>query len=634
VLTWHNDVARTGQTLHEEVLTHAAVNTNHFGKLWVLPTDGKVDAQPLYAAGISVPGRGVKNVVFIATEHDSVYAYDADSTNLFWRVSLLGANETPSDDRNCVQVSPEIGILSTPVIDRQLGPNGTLFVVAMSKNGGNYFQRLHALDLATGADRLAPVDIAATFPGNGTNSVGGNVIFDPKQYKERPALLLLNGVVYTAWSSHCDYDPYTGWIIGYDERTLVQTQVLNLTPNGGEGSIWMSGAGLAADPSGNMYLLDANGTFDDTLDTNGFPSLGDFGNAFIKLSATSNRLAVVDYFAVYTNALENATDEDLGSSGALVLPDMIDGSGHIRQLVVGAGKDENIYLLDRSNLGKFDPTTNANYQTLYSVLPGGTYNSPAYWNGTLYYGSDSQHLQAFPFQNALLQPSSSQTTATLGYPPPTPSISANGTNHAILWALENAGLALLHAYAATNLAVELFSSSMVSSGRDHFGYSTKFVVPSVASGRVYAGAATGVGVFGLRDTSTLTPLQLWRNTWFGNPSSAGQGADGAAPANDGVANLLKYALGLDPFTAVARGKLTTGSLMSVTGQNYATLSVPRTNRATDVSYVVQISSDLRTWLTGPDNTVVVTDTPTQLVVRDATPLGATPRYMRLTVSNP
>ncbi len=178
MLTYPNDNGRTGQNLNEEILTPANVNTNHFGKLRVLPADGLVDAEPLYAAGVSIPQRGLRNVVFVATEHDSVYAYDADSTNLFWHVSLLGANEVPSDNRGCSQVTPEIGITATPVIDRQLGPDGTIFIVAMSKRVTNsttiYFQRLHALDLATGTNRLPAVTVAAKYPGTGENSDGAN----------------------------------------------------------------------------------------------------------------------------------------------------------------------------------------------------------------------------------------------------------------------------------------------------------------------------------------------------------------------------------------------------------------------------------------------------------------------------
>ena len=260
-------------------------------------TDGLVDAQPLYAAGVSIPGKGMHNVLVVATEHDSVYAFDADATNILWQVSLLGGGETTSDDHGCGQVTPEIGITDTPVIDRQLGTNGTIFVVAMSKSGSStYFQRIHGLDLATGADRIPAVTVSASYPGTGDNSGGGNVIFDPAKYKERPGLLLLNGVIYTAWASHCDARPYTGWIMGYAEQTLAQTSVLNVTPNGNEGAIWMAGDGLAADADANIYFLDANGLFDTNMNTSGFPTNGDYGNAFMKLSTAGNALAVADYF--------------------------------------------------------------------------------------------------------------------------------------------------------------------------------------------------------------------------------------------------------------------------------------------------------------------------------------------------
>ena len=224
----------------------------------------------------------------------------------------------------------------------------------MSKDGsGNYHQRLHALDLALGTELFGgPVDIQATYPGTGDNSDGTNVIFDPGQYKERAALLLLNGVIYTGWASHCDIRPYTGWIMGYSESTLAQTSVLNVTPNGNEGAIWMSGAGLAADSSGNIYFLDANGDFDTTLNASGFPSDGDYGNAFMKLS-TSGGLAVADYFEMDNEASENGSDTDLGSGGAMVLPDLSDGAGHTMHLAVGAGKDTNLYVVNRDSMGKF-----------------------------------------------------------------------------------------------------------------------------------------------------------------------------------------------------------------------------------------------------------------------------------------
>jgi predicted double-glycine peptidase len=523
VLTYHNDNGRTGQNLNETRLTPANVNSSQFGLLRVLATDGKVDAQVLCASGISIPGQGQRNVVFVATEHDTVYAFDADSGSTFWKVSLFGSGETPSDNRGCSQVSPEIGITSTPVIDRYLGPNGTLFVVAMSKSGsGQYFQRLHALDLATGVDEVTPVTISATYPGTGANSSGGNVIFDPAQYEERAALLLLNGVVYTAWSSHCDDTPYTGWIIGYDETTLAQTSVLNITPNGTQGAIWMSGDGLAADSGTNIYFLAGNGTFDTSLNSSGFPANQDFGNAFMKLSTGGNVLAVADYFATYNTPSENNQDVDLGSGGALVLPDMTDSQGVTQHLAVGAGKDQNIYLVDRSNMGKFNSSNdNAIYQELVGALPGGVWAMPAYFNGTLYYGSVGNPLKAFAFQNAHLASSSSHTPGSFGYPGTTPSISANGNANGIVWAPENSSPAVLHAFAATDLGTELYNSNQAQNGRDHFGSGNKFITPTIANGQVYVGTTSGVGVFGLLNQAGPT-ISL---------TSPSDGASYPAPAN-------------------------------------------------------------------------------------------------------
>lgn len=636
VLTYHNDNGRTGQTLHEAILTVANVNSTHFGKLRVLPTDGKVDAQPLYAAGVAIPGKGLHNVLFVATEHDTVYAFDADGTTTFWTVSLLGTGETTSDNRGCDQVTPEIGITATPVIDRQLGPNGTIFVVAMSKDGsGNYFQRLHALDLATGADRLTPMAVAATYPGTGDNSTNGVVVFDPAQYKERPGLLLLNGLVYTGWSSHCDFEPYTGWIMSFDERTLAQVSVLNITPNGGEGAIWMSGAGLAADSDNFIYFLAGNGTFDATLTADGFPSQGDFGNAFMKLSTTSNVLAVADYFATYQTPSQNSQDLDLGSGGALVLPDLLDALGHVKKLAVGAGKDQNLYVVDRSNMGQFSPANDAAvYQKFDRALLGGVWAMPAYFNGTLYYCSVQQSLQAFPFQNALMSTAVSKTAITYDFPGTTPSVSASGTNNGIVWATENTSPVLLHAYDARDLSQELYNSAQASGGRDAFGSGNKFITPTIASGRVYVGATAGVGVFGLLDQSTLTPLQVWRDNHFGNPSNVGAGANGTDVANDGVANLVKYALGLDPFTSITEAQKPSGSIQSFAGQNYLTLTVNRAARLPDVVYNIEVSTDLQSWFSGSPNTVTVTDTATQLIVRDGTPVGQTQRFMRLTISAP
>ena len=485
VLTYHNDNARTGQMLNETILTPANVNVTSFGLLRTLSVDGKVDAQPLYVSNLAN-----HNLLIVATEHGTVYAFDADSGAIVWQVSMLGAGESPSDGHSCGQVTPEIGITATPVIDRNAGPHGTVYVVAMSKNGSTYFQRLHALDLSNGGEQFGgPRTIAASF---------GTVVFDPGQYKERPGLLLLNGVVYTAWSSHCDIQPYNGWLIGYDQNTLVQTSILNLTPNGSEGSFWNSGAGPAADSSGNIIALEANGTFDTTLNAQGFPNQGDFGNSFLKISTTNRQLAVADYFTPFNVVAENAADEDLGSGGALVLPDLQDAGGSTRHLAVGAGKDGHIYVADRDNMGKFNSTDNSRvYQDLGAVL-GAVFSMPAFFNNTIYYGAVGDNLKAFPISKALVAASpSSQSSITFPFPGTTPSISSNGGANGIVWAAENSNPAVLHAYDATNLSHELYNSDQAANGRDHFGAGNKFITPTVAHGKVYVGTTNGVGVFGL-----------------------------------------------------------------------------------------------------------------------------------------
>jgi PQQ-like domain len=335
VLTWHNDNARTGQNLWETTLTLQNVNPRTFGKLFAIRVDGKVDAEPLYAARIEIPHKGSRNVLFVATEHDSLYAFDADTGERFWRVPLLKLSEAPARV-HCGQIQPEIGITATPVIDLHRGPHGTIYAVSISTDPqGRFLYRLHALDLRTGEEEFGgPTGIQARFPGNGAGSQAGTEIFDPKQYAERAALLLLNGVIYTTWTSHCDIDPYTGWIIGYNAQTLKQTSVLNITPNGEKGAIWQGGAGPAADPQGSVYLEAANGTFDTVLDAKGFPSQGDFGNSFVKISVSGARLYVADYFTMFDVQAENAIDMDLGSGGPLVLPDMTDESGKTWRLVI------------------------------------------------------------------------------------------------------------------------------------------------------------------------------------------------------------------------------------------------------------------------------------------------------------
>jgi hypothetical protein len=495
VLTYHNDVARTGQNLNETTLTPANLNSANFGKVGNLSVDAAVDAEPLYVSNLTVAGSS-HNVVFVVTENDSAYAFDADTFTQLWHVSVLGANETASDYRHCGQVSPIIGITSTPVIDPKAGAHGEIYLVAMSKdNNGNYIQRLHALDITTGAEQSgSPMTVRATFP-----TTSGTTAFDPKQYKERAALLLLNGVIYTTWASHCDAGPYTGWVMGYSQSSLLQTSVLDVTPNGSDGAIWMSGDGPAADASGNIYFLDANGTFDDTLDGSGFPEHGDYGNAFIKISTAGNALSVADYFTMHNTDAESSMDEDLGSGGEMLLPDLKDNQGNTWHLAVGAGKDGHIYVVNRDLMGKFNTNNDSGiYQEITSNgLSAGVWSMPAYFNNTVYFAADGDVLKAFSISNAkLTTPASSQSATAFPYPGGTPSISASGTSNGIVWVVQNSGGGVLRAYDATNLATELYDSNQAANNRDHFS-DNKFITPMIANGKVYVGTPNSVVVFGL-----------------------------------------------------------------------------------------------------------------------------------------
>ncbi len=495
--TYHNDVARTGANLTESVLTLSNVNSSSFGLLRVLSADGKVDAQPLYLSQLAIAG-GTHDVVFVATEHDSVYAFDARTGAALWHVSLLPSGETPSDDRGCYQISPEIGVTSTPVIDRAAGPHGAIFLVAMSKDSSSgYHQRLHALDITTGAELFGgPVSVDPTYQASG----GAQKSFSPGQYAERAALLLENHTIYTSWTSHCDAQPYSGWIVGYSESTLAQSAVFDIAAGSDAGpSIWMSGGGLTADAAGNIYLLAANGAFDTTLNSGGFPQSGDYGNSFLKLATAGGALSVADYFAPSNEVAESAADEDLGSGGPLLLPDLTDSSGVVRHLMVGAGKDGKLYVVNRDNMGKFSPSGNAIWQELDGALPGGIFSSPAYFNGTLYYADVGGPLKAFTITGAKLSSSpSSETTTDFPYPGATPAVSANGASNGIVWAVQNGNPAVLHAYDATNLTRELYNSSQAAGGRDNFGAGNKFITPAVADGMVFVGTGSGVAVFGVR----------------------------------------------------------------------------------------------------------------------------------------
>jgi hypothetical protein len=492
VTTYKYDISRSGQDLKESILTTANVNSATFGLLRMLTTDGRVDAQPLYLSKLTLQG-ATHDVVFGATENDSVYAFDPDSGAMLWQVSLLGSGETPSDPLGCGQITPQIGITATPVIDRSAGAHGTLYAVAMSKNSaGNYFQRLHALDVTTGAElEGGPVTITATYPMS-----GGSASFDPRQYAERAALLLSQGRIYTSFTSHCDSRPYSGWVIAFDEQSLTRTAVFNAGPNssGGGPAIWMAGGGPAADAADNVYLLTANGGFDTTMTADGYPIGGDYGNSFVKLDGAT--LQLVDYFALYNAVAESQGDQDLGSGGIVLLPDLADASNTTQHLAVGAGKDGNLYVVSRDAMGKFDPNGNDIWQELDGALPGGIWSTPAYYNHTVYYGPNGHALESFIISGAKL--TAGPVTATrFTYPGTSPVVSANGASNGIVWAHENATPGVLHAYEAGNLAHELYNSSQASNGRDQFGAGNKFTTPTVADGRVFLATQTGVAVFGL-----------------------------------------------------------------------------------------------------------------------------------------
>ena len=492
VVTYKFDVQRTGQNLTESVLTPTNVTSARFGLLRSLAVDAKVDAQPLYLSQLSFQS-GIHNTVFVATENASIYAFDADTGAALWQVSLLASGESPSDDHGCGQITPTIGVTSTPVIDRHAGAHGVLFAVAMSRDAAqNYHQRLHALDVTTGTEVApAPVEITAGF---------ATTTFDPGQYAERAALLLTGGAIYTAWTSHCDAGAYGGWIIAYDESSLAQTGVLNVAA-GATGSgyssqgpaIWMSGGGPAADASGNVYVLTANGRFDTTLMA-GFPGSGDYGNSFVKVSPGT--LQVADYFTMYNEVTESQGDTDLGSGGVMLLPDQVDTAGTVHHLAVGAGKDSNLYVVDRDSMGKFSPTGNGIYQELPGALGGGIFANPAYFNGMVYYGPVGGAVLAFTLANAQLAGTpAAQTSTTFTFPGTSPVISASGTAGAVLWAHENANPGVLHAYDAGTLA-ELYNSSQAGT-RDQFGPGNGFIVPAVADGKVFVGTTDSVAVFGL-----------------------------------------------------------------------------------------------------------------------------------------
>jgi fibronectin type 3 domain-containing protein len=494
--THHNDNLRTGQNSAETVLTPANVNQTQFGKLFSYPVDGYTYASPLYVPNVNIPGQGAHNVVYVATEHDSVFAFDAEglSGNALWGVTFLSSGVTTvpcGDTGECGDIPNEIGITGTPVVDPA---SGTLYVVAKTKENGVYVQRLHALDIATGAEKFGgPVALQATVSGSGAGSSGGNLAFDPLRENQRPALLLNNGVVYIAFASHGDQNPWHGWVLGYNATTLQRTFAFSTTPDGYGGGIWQSGGGLAADAGGNVFFAAGNGDF--SANTGG----RNYADSVVKLSAAGS---VVDYFTPHDQATMESTNIELGSAGPVLLIDQT--TGPYPHVLVTAAKNGVIYVVNRDNLGHYNPNNDNQIIQSLNVLPHsddehGNYSSPAYFNGYIYFGAVSDVIRAFQFTNG--QMSANPTSqSTVSYPNRGSSfaISANGTTNGVLWAMQDnsPGNGVLYAYDAGNLANELYDSSQAGS-RDALDVANKFNIPLVANGKVFIVSQTQLIAYGL-----------------------------------------------------------------------------------------------------------------------------------------
>lgn len=526
ILTYHYDNARQGANTNETLLTPSNVNVTNFGKLFTYAVDGYVYAQPLIMTNLNIPGKGVRNIVFVATMHDSVYAFDADSNGdtsggLLWKTNLGISSPSPSIEYGAryhlgvgnLDVVPEEGATGTPVIDPA---TGTIYLDAFTREvlagvSTNYFHRLHALNITNGNEQpYSPVAVVASVPGRGVNGNGSVVTFSAIQHMQRPALTLAGGILYVCYGSHDDTDPYHGWVMGFNSTNLMLSTnyIFNTTPNAtvaafggnaGEGALWMGGNGLSVDASTNLYFETGNGSF--SQNTNG----GDYSDSFVKLSTTSNRLAVADYFTPYNQQSLQNSDADLGSGGPLLLPDSVGSAAH-PHLIVGAGKEGKIYLLDRDNLGHYNGTDgiNGNDGQIVQELPGaigGVWSSPAYFNHRIYYQGNGDVMKAFLITNGVIVATpESRSANSFGFPGATPTISANGTNNGIVWIIQadaylSSGPAVLHAYNATNLALQLYNSSQ-NLARDNPGGAVKMTPPVIAGGKVYVGAEYALSVYG------------------------------------------------------------------------------------------------------------------------------------------
>ncbi len=496
VTTYHYDVLRTGANTSETVLTPTNVNQATFGKLASFDVDGQMYGNPLYLANVAIAG-GTHNVVYAVTEHDSLYAFDADAktTAPLWHQSFIdpaaGITTVSSKDDFPVlyeDIYPEVGITSTPVIDSS---TGTIYVVAKTKENGKFFQRLHALDVSTGAEKFGgPVAIQASIPGKGVvNDGNGNIVFDPLITNQRCALLLLNGRIYLAFASHGDFDPFLGWLLVYDAATLKQVTAYAPTADGAGGGIWETGNGPAADSAGNVYVGVGNGDY--TAANGG----RDFGDSFLKLTVSGSSLQVADWFTPFDFQTLNDLDKDMGSGGPILLPDQPSGPAH---LLIGGNKRGDLYVVNRDNMGHSHSSDNS--QAVQQIALGtGLFGNPAVWKDNLYIGPIKSPLQCYKISAGQLTPSS-KGAETFGYPGTSPSVSSSGDSNGIVWTIDASawdnGPAVLYAYDANDCGHELYNSTQAGS-RDTAGTAVKFTVPTVANGKVYVSGGGLLTVYGL-----------------------------------------------------------------------------------------------------------------------------------------
>lgn len=511
VTTYHYDNSRAGQNIRETILTPANVSSDQFGRLFSQTVDGFVYAQPLLAPALAIPGNGTHKVVFVATENDSVYAFDADgnegaNAKPLWHANLIdpshgaaaGASPVNMDaELHCDAILPLVGTTSTPVIDLR---TNTIYVETFSKENGLFVHRLHALDLSRGTEKFkGPVVIRAVVAGQGAGSSGGNVAFDALHQLNRPGLLLLDGMVYVAYSSHCDRLPAHGWLFAYDALTLAQKDVFITTPNGSHGGIWMSGAAPAADSGGNLFLTTGNGSFDPSQS-----APAEWGNSLLKLAFLHGKLGVLDYFVPFDYARLNRHDQDLGSGGVLLAPDQAGPHSH---LLVTAGKEGTIYLMNRDQFAAREQhlcnECNSDSQILQELPRAvkSVFGPPVYWNNSVYFGGVKDSVKAFSLQGGVLSTTpTSSSPEVYPYPGASMSISANGNTGGILWAVQTSayktnGSAILRAYDAKDISRLLYASD--SKPGDAPGGAVKFAVPVVANGKVYLGTADRLSVYGL-----------------------------------------------------------------------------------------------------------------------------------------